>query len=85
MNRLKQNLETVKRGKAPVIDGTFDPVGFSSRDAKHGFIVGQRVFHRKFGYGMVSAVEGEKLVIGFDAAGEKRVIASFVVDAAQAS
>lgn len=85
MTRLKANLETVKQGSPPVIDGTFDPVGFASRDAEHGFTTGQRVFHRKFGYGMVTAVEGEKLVIGFDAAGEKRVIASFVVDAAQAS
>ncbi|MGB1156335.1 MAG: hypothetical protein ACPG42_05915, partial [Alphaproteobacteria bacterium] len=85
MTRLKANLETVKQGSPPVIDGTFDPVGFASRNADHGFTTGQRVFHRKFGYGMVTAVEGEKLVIGFDAAGEKRVIASFVVDAAQAS
>jgi len=85
MNRLKANLETVKRGNPPVIDGTFDPVGFASREADHGFVTGQRVFHRKFGYGIISAVEGEKLVIAFDATGEKRVIASFVVDAAQAS
>ena len=85
MNRLRENMNAVKRGSPPVIDGTFDPVGFASRDAKHGFETGQRIFHRKFGYGVVGAVEGEKLVINFDAAGEKRVIASFVVDAAEAS
>ena len=85
MNRLKQNLEQVKQGSPPVIDGSFDPIGFASRGADHGFALGQRVFHRKFGYGLISAVEGEKLVIDFDAAGEKRVMASFVVDAAEAS
>ena len=39
---------------------------------------GERVFHEKFGYGVISAVEGNKLTIDFDKAGEKRVIDSFV-------
>jgi DNA helicase-2/ATP-dependent DNA helicase PcrA len=43
------------------------------------------VFHRKFGYGAVRQVEGEKLTIVFDKAGEKKVMASFVVPAAEAS
>ena len=47
--------------------------------------VGARVFHRKFGYGAVRQVEGEKLTIAFDKAGEKKVMASFVVPAAEAS
>ena len=42
---------------------------------------GERVFHEKFGYGVVSAVEGNKLTIDFDKAGEKRVIDSFVARA----
>jgi DNA helicase-2/ATP-dependent DNA helicase PcrA len=36
------------------------------------------VFHQKFGPGRVSAVEGNKLTVAFDHAGEKRVIDSFV-------
>jgi DNA helicase-2/ATP-dependent DNA helicase PcrA len=44
-----------------------------------GFGRGERVFHQKFGYGTVRAVEGERLTIAFDKAGEKKVIASFVV------
>ena len=39
---------------------------------------GERVFHQKFGYGVVSAVEGNKLTVGFDKAGEKKVIDTFV-------
>ena len=42
---------------------------------------GERVFHEKFGYGVISAVEGNKLTIDFDKAGEKRVIDSFVTRA----
>lgn len=40
--------------------------------------VGVRVFHDKFGYGLVTAQEGNKLEIDFDTAGPKRVIDSFV-------
>ncbi|HEY2446663.1 MAG TPA: UvrD-helicase domain-containing protein [Rhizomicrobium sp.] len=42
---------------------------------------GDRVFHQKFGYGHVSAVEGNKLTVDFDKAGEKRVIDAFVARA----
>src|SRR5262245_57769051 len=42
------------------------------------FARGDRVFHQKFGYGVVTFVEGNKLVVQFDKAGEKRVVDSFV-------
>jgi DNA helicase II / ATP-dependent DNA helicase PcrA len=37
-----------------------------------------RVFHQKFGYGHVVRIDGNKLTIVFDKAGEKKVIDSFV-------
>ncbi len=40
--------------------------------------IGARVFHEKFGYGTVTAQEGNKLEIEFETAGPKRVIDSFV-------
>jgi len=40
--------------------------------------LGARVFHEKFGYGKVTAQEGNKLEIDFETAGPKRVIDSFV-------
>ncbi|MFL6724706.1 MAG: ATP-dependent helicase [Sphingomicrobium sp.] len=40
--------------------------------------VGQRVFHGKFGYGRIEAIEGNKLEIEFEKAGRKRVLDSFV-------
>jgi DNA helicase-2/ATP-dependent DNA helicase PcrA len=42
------------------------------------FSSGDRVFHQKFGYGDVVDVDGNKLTIQFDKAGEKRVVDSFV-------
>ena len=40
--------------------------------------VGLRVFHQKFGYGVVAEIEGNKLEIDFDQSGRKRVMDSFV-------
>jgi DNA helicase-2/ATP-dependent DNA helicase PcrA len=42
------------------------------------YAVGDRVFHLKFGNGNVTHVDGNKLTIAFDRAGEKRVVDSFV-------
>ena len=42
------------------------------------FEVGERVFHRKFGYGLVRQADGDRLRIDFEHAGEKSIIASFV-------
>jgi len=39
---------------------------------------GQRVFHGKFGYGTIAAIEGNKLEIDFEHAGRKKVLDSFV-------
>jgi DNA helicase II / ATP-dependent DNA helicase PcrA len=40
--------------------------------------VGARVFHQKFGYGIVEAVEDDRLDIEFEKAGRKRVLDRFV-------
>ena len=53
-------------------------------EAVSAFSVGDRVFHQKFGYGCVTAIEGDKLDIDFEKAGSKKVVAKFVVAAAQA-
>ena len=42
-----------------------------------GFAVGDEVFHQKFGYGRVRAVDGDKLEIGFET-GVKKVVDRFV-------
>lgn len=40
--------------------------------------VGQRVFHIKFGYGIITQADGNKLIIDFDHTGTKKVMDSFV-------
>jgi DNA helicase-2/ATP-dependent DNA helicase PcrA len=53
-------------------------------DAVSAFSTGDRVFHRKFGYGEITGIEGDKLDIAFDKAGAKKVVAKFVVAASAA-
>jgi DNA helicase II / ATP-dependent DNA helicase PcrA len=40
--------------------------------------LGLRVFHSKFGYGIIAEIEGNKLEIDFEQSGRKRVLDSFV-------
>jgi DNA helicase-2/ATP-dependent DNA helicase PcrA len=42
------------------------------------FKLGERVFHQKFGYGRVTEVDGNKLTVAFEKAGEKRVVENFI-------
>lgn len=42
------------------------------------FSLQDRVFHQKFGYGHVVKIDGNKLTIAFEKAGEKKVVDSFV-------
>ena len=64
-------------GRAQVIEGEGRLVAVSEPGASD-YKAGERVFHLKFGYGLVAAVEGNKLTVAFDKAGEKKVIDSFV-------
>ncbi|MEM7719376.1 MAG: UvrD-helicase domain-containing protein [Pseudomonadota bacterium] len=47
-------------------------------NAVSAFTEGERVFHDKFGYGTITAIEGDKLDISFEKAGFKKVVAKFV-------
>ena len=51
--------------------------------ANSPYALGDRVFHQKFGYGAVMAVEGDKLDIEFDLAGAKKIVARWVIPAQQ--
>ncbi|MCF1471113.1 MULTISPECIES: ATP-dependent helicase [Rhizobium/Agrobacterium group] len=66
--------ESGPRGQT--IDGQLVAKSTSNEPSK--FTVGDRVFHIKFGNGNVSVVEGNKLTIDFDRAGQKRVLDGFV-------
>jgi DNA helicase-2/ATP-dependent DNA helicase PcrA len=54
--------------RSPVIDA----------QALSAHTVGERVFHRKFGYGAILGIDGDKLEIEFEKAGVKKVVARFI-------
>ncbi|MEL6996962.1 MAG: UvrD-helicase domain-containing protein [Pseudomonadota bacterium] len=54
-------------------------------EAISAFEIGTRVFHQKFGYGEIMDIEGDKIAVEFDKAGEKRVVASYLSQAQTAS
>ncbi|MDO8900288.1 MAG: UvrD-helicase domain-containing protein [Phenylobacterium sp.] len=66
-------------GRQQVIEGEGRLVAVSDPSASSSaFSRGDRVFHQKFGYGQVRTIEGNKLTVAFDKAGDKKVIDSFV-------
>jgi len=65
-----------KSVKGRVIDGEL--VAKSVSDTPSEFSVGDRVFHLKFGNGNIVSIEGNKLTVDFDKAGQKRVLDGFV-------
>ncbi|HRD46183.1 MAG TPA: UvrD-helicase domain-containing protein [Caulobacter sp.] len=65
-------------GRQQVIEGEGRLVATSDSSAGSDYKRGDRVFHQKFGYGKVASVEGNKLTVSFDKAGDKKVLDGFV-------
>ena len=61
-----------------VIEGKGRLIATADPKASSDWSRGERVFHQKFGYGAIRAIEGNKLVVDFEKAGEKKVIDTFV-------
>jgi DNA helicase-2/ATP-dependent DNA helicase PcrA len=80
-NRAEANRNKAQaRTRPPMIEAQAWSVQTSDPSASH-YARGDRVFHQKFGYGRVRYVEGNKLTVEFDKAGEKKVIDQFVARA----
>jgi DNA helicase-2/ATP-dependent DNA helicase PcrA len=62
---------------ARVVEARASAVSFGN-PGRSDIAVGMRVFHSKFGYGIVAEIEGNKLEIDFEQTGRKRVLDSFV-------
>jgi len=63
--------------KPPLLEGRASNISVHA-PGKSKYTKGQRVFHQKFGYGKISAIEGQKLTVAFDHSGSKKVIDTFV-------
>ncbi|HNR76062.1 MAG TPA: 3'-5' exonuclease, partial [Parvularculaceae bacterium] len=64
----------------PMIEGQAKTVSVNA-PGKAKFAVGARVFHQKFGYGRVTAADGQKVTVDFDHSGPKKVVDSFLASA----
>jgi DNA helicase-2/ATP-dependent DNA helicase PcrA len=78
-NSISNNYKVDWNGKKST--GLWKKTGVLTNDVSLGFGVGDRVFHQKFGYGIISFINGNKLDVIFEKAGNKKVIDSFVVAA----
>ncbi len=67
-----------KKRRAPRSPKTIEGELVASSTIITDYVKGERVFHQKFGYGAILEVDGNKLTIEFEKAGEKRVAADFV-------
>ncbi|MBA3836459.1 MAG: DNA helicase II [Zymomonas sp.] len=65
------------RESARVLESRASAVSLGNK-GRGDLSIGMRVFHQKFGYGLIALIEGNKLEIDFEGAGRKRVIDSFV-------
>ncbi len=72
------NVDGVGRSRRRMVEATQSP-RFKPEGDGEGLGVGTRIFHQKFGYGRVLTIDGDKLEIDFEKAGQKRVMASFVL------
>lgn len=75
--RMQANAQMIREPRAPAIDAHAEFVATSDPSAA-SYRRGERVFHQKFGYGEVTAIDGNKLTVDFDKAGRKKVIDSFL-------
>ncbi len=60
-----------------VVEARASAISFGNK-GRDDLSKGMRVFHQKFGYGTIDAIEGNKLEVEFEQAGRKRVMDSFV-------
>ena len=75
--RMQANAQITPKTRAPALDAHAETVATSDPSAA-SYRRGERVFHQKFGYGEVTAIDGNKLTVDFDKAGRKKVIDSFL-------
>jgi DNA helicase-2/ATP-dependent DNA helicase PcrA len=62
---------TFTREPARVLESHASAVSFGAKP-RDDLSVGLRVFHQKFGYGVIAEIEGNKLEIDFEVGGRKR-------------
>lgn len=60
----------ILEGKSKILD--------PRQPEQSSFAIGERVFHEKFGYGVIEDIDGHKLLVCFEQSGSKRIMDSFI-------
>ncbi|WP_306133231.1 ATP-dependent helicase [Roseivivax marinus] len=67
-----------RSGERPVSQPRESKTQVIDMNAVAAYVIGERVFHQKFGYGAVAAIEGDKVEVDFEKAGTKKVVSRFI-------
>ncbi len=76
--RARANQANRKGGGPLTIEGELVARSVDLGGQSSSYALGERVFHQKFGYGLITSIEGNKLSIDFEKAGTKKVLESFI-------
>ena len=74
--RAQANRSRFDPSDPPTIQSRAETVVSNMSDSRYER--GERIFHQKFGYGRIEAIEGNKLTVGFEKAGRKKVLDAYV-------
>ena len=74
--RAQANRSRFDPSSPPTIQSRAETVVSNMTDSPYQ--CGERIFHQKFGYGRIEAIEGNKLTVGFEKAGRKKVLDTYV-------
>jgi len=72
--------ERIAKNRPPIIEGQARKATASRAKPTiiSDFAIGERVFHEKFGYGLIEDIDGNKLEVNFEHSGSKKIMDNFV-------
>jgi hypothetical protein len=70
--RQAEDLRRIEVGVAPPIEKE------RPTESPQGFLLGERVHHKKFGLGTITDIDGERIEADFDISGSKRILETFL-------
>ena len=73
-----EELTNFKYGYKEKLKGDIAKVENYSLNEIKNFKKGEKVFHQKFGYGLILEIEGENALIDFKKAGQKKVKTNYL-------
>jgi DNA helicase-2/ATP-dependent DNA helicase PcrA len=72
------NNSSIASGWINAVNNKKNVLNYENTDEISKFKLMERVFHQKFGYGKVAEIDGDKVTINFEKAGQKKLLLSFI-------